>query len=134
VLDTGINRGHPLLEQLIPEADNLTINAGWTSADDSAHGTLMAGLCLYGDLTGALAGTQAVQVPVRVDGAKIVPPPALRGKDEKLAGAFTAQGISLLETHAPKRRRVWCIATTMKEPNKPAPTSWSAQMDALASG
>ncbi len=134
VLDTGINRGHPLLEQLIPEADNLTIEAAWSAADDDAHGTLMAGLCLYGDLTPVLGGAGAVQLPVHVDGAKIVPPPALRGNNEKLAGAFTAQGIGLLETHAPKRRRVWCIATTMKEANNPVPTSWSAQMDALASG
>ena len=46
VLDTGVNRAHPLLNVLIPEGRNLTINAGWSSADDDNHGTLMAGLAL----------------------------------------------------------------------------------------
>jgi hypothetical protein len=134
VLDTGVNRGHPLLDHLIPEADNLTINADWSAADDDEHGTLMAGLCLFGDMTLALASTGKIDMPVNVEGVKIVPPPAQRGTDEKLAGAYTAQGVGLAETHAPKRKRVWCVATSMKEPNDPIPTSWSAQMDALACG
>lgn len=63
-----------------------------------------------------------------------MPPPVERGNDEKLAGAYTAQGIAIAETRFPNRRRVWCIATTMKEANDPTPTSWSAQIDALSSG
>jgi len=134
LLDTGVNRGHPLLDDLIPESDNLTINRAWSAADDDEHGTMMAGLCLFGDLTNILTGTEKVQLPLNLEGVKIVPPPAERGTDEKLAGAYTAQGVALAETHAPQRKRVWCVATTMKEPNDPTPTSWSAQMDALASG
>lgn len=134
VLDTGINRAHPLLSHLIPENDNLTINQAWSAADDDEHGTMMAGLCLFGDLTAVLASREKIQLPANLEGVKIVPPPLQRGTDEKLAGAYTAQGIALAETNAPKRKRVWCIATTMKEPNDPTPTSWSAQMDALACG
>ena len=134
VLDTGINRGHPLLEEFIAETDNLSIDSAWSAADDDNHGTLMAGLCLFGDLTQVLAGTAQLVLFAKLEGVKIVPPPARRGADEKLAGAYTAQGVGLAEANAPTRKRVWCITTTMTEPNQPIPTSWSAQMDALACG
>jgi hypothetical protein len=134
VLDTGINRGHPLLEPLIPESDNLTINPAWSAADDDDHGTGMAGLCLYGDLSPVLSGSGAVEVPAQVEGVKVVPPPAQRGNDEKLAGYYTAQGVALAEANAPGRLRVWCLASTMKCPNDPRPSSWSSELDALACG
>ncbi len=134
VLDTGINRAHPLLDALIPEPRNLTINAAWSAADDDNHGTMMAGLCAYGNLTEPLATTSPVEVTSNLEGVKIVPPPAVRSDDEKLAGAYTAQGIALAEASAPNRTRVFCLATTMKGPNDPRPTSWSAEIDALAVG
>ena len=134
ILDTGINRGHPVLQTHIPAEHNQTINQEWTAADDCSHGTMMAGLCLFGDLTSALANSASIQLQAHVEGVKIVPPPAQRPSDEKLAGAYTAQGMALAEINAPERRRVWCVATTMKDPNHSIPTSWSAQMDALACG
>lgn len=134
VLDTGINRGHPLLERFIGENNNLTIKQDWTPADDDNHGTLMAGLCLYGDLAQILSGTESINLPVNVEGVKIVPPPQQRKSDEKLAGYFTAQGVSLAEGAAKDRKRTWCITTTMSEPNPATPSSWSAQMDRLACG
>jgi hypothetical protein len=134
VLDTGINRAHPLLDALIPTSRNLTINTTWAAADDDNHGTMMAGLCLYGNLTGALSTTERLEIEVNVEGVKIVPPPAQRANDEKLAGAYTAQGVAIAETTAPDRKRVWSLATTMKGPNDPRPTSWSAELDSLACG
>ncbi len=134
VLDTGINRGHPLLEPLLPEADNLTINSDWSAADDDDHGTGMAGLSLFGDLAPVLSGTGPVAVPARLEGVKIVPPPAVRGTDEKLAGYYTAQGVAVAETKSPNRSRIWCLTTTMKSANDARPSSWSAELDALACG
>ena len=134
VMDTGINRGHPLLSEPLTEEDNLTIKAEWTAADDDSHGTMMAGLCLLGDFTPLLGKTEPIRLISRLEGVKIVPPVAIQNADEKLAGAYTAQGIALAEGKNPSRRRVWCIATSMKESNDPAPTSWSSQLDALASG
>jgi len=86
ILDTGINRGHPLLEGLIPEGNNLTIKEGWSAADDDDHGTGMASLCLYGNLSDVLKKEGPIEVPIHVEGMKIVPPPEARGADEKLAG------------------------------------------------
>ena len=134
VLDTGINRGHPLLEALIPALDNMTIKPAWNAADDDDHGTGMASLCLYGDLAPVLGGNETVIVPVQVEGVKIVPPPAQRSADEKLAGYYTSQGVAIAEASAPNRRRVWCLASTMKGPNDPRPSSWSSELDALACG
>lgn len=134
VLDTGINRGHPLLEPLLPESDNLTIKAEWSAADDDDHGTGMAGLAAYGDLGLVLSGSGPVNVPARLEGVKIVPPPHLRGNDEKLAGFYTAQGVAVAEAKSPNRSRVWCLATTMKSVNDATPSSWSAELDALACG
>lgn len=134
VLDTGINRGHPLLDALLHENDNHTIDSEWTASDDDNHGTLMAGLCLFGDLTPILAGSHVIELPVNIEGAKIVPPPAQRKDDEKLAGAYTADGVALVEIKGPRRKRVWCITTTMTGPTLPIPTSWSSQIDRLASG
>lgn len=134
VMDTGVNRGHPLLESWLTEEDNLTIEMAWSAADDDEHGTLMAGLCLYGDLTPLLASLSPVEMPVNIEGVKIVPPEAAKQNSEKLAGAYTAQGVALAEGKNPNRKRVWCVATSMNDPNDPVATSWSAQMDALACG
>ena len=56
ILDTGITRAHPLLEDLIEAADAMSVDPAWGSRDDGGgqasrgHGTEMAGLAAYGDL------------------------------------------------------------------------------------
>lgn len=137
VLDTGVNRGHPILSAALPEADNQTIRPAWGGADDHGgrgHGTPMAGICLLGDVDMQLAGNDQVRPPAVLEGVKIVPPPALKNTDEKAAGAYTAQGIATAEIHRPQRRRVWCLATSMEGPNDGKPSSWSAELDQLAAG
>jgi len=48
ILDTGVNRGHPLLQHSLAEDDLHTCDPGWGSADHDGHGTEMAGVTLYG--------------------------------------------------------------------------------------
>jgi hypothetical protein len=55
VLDTGVNNGHPLLRESLADEDRLTCEPAWGSADHKGHGTEMAGLSLFGDLTDPLA-------------------------------------------------------------------------------
>jgi hypothetical protein len=62
VLDTGVTRGHPLLEKSLAVADCHTCDPAWGAHDHHGHGTEMAGLALYGDLTPVLAGTGTVQL------------------------------------------------------------------------
>ena len=135
VLDTGINRAHPMLLQSLASTDNLSIKAAWPAADDDNHGTPMAGLALWGhNLPSLLAGTDRHQLSFILEGVKIVAPPAQRPNDEKIAGAYTAQGAALAEANAPERRRVFCIATSLEGPNDGKPSSWSAELDNLATG
>ena len=67
LLDTGINRGHPLLAGLTQDDDIHSYDPNWGPADGFGHGTPMAGLAVYGDLTEALAGGQDVQSTHRIE-------------------------------------------------------------------
>ncbi len=51
LLDTGVNRGHPLLRQALDSSDLHTVEPSWGSNDEHGHGTQMAGLAFAGDLT-----------------------------------------------------------------------------------
>src|SRR6478752_3547390 len=48
VLDTGVNRGHPLLTRSLHENDMHAWNPTWGVMDHDGHGTEMAGLALLG--------------------------------------------------------------------------------------
>ena len=96
----------------------------------------MAGLALFGEDLPALLGrtTENMVFPYVLEGVKIVAPPSERPDDEKIAGAYTAQGVAVVEANAPARRRVWSIATSLKGVTDGRPSSWSAELDALAFG
>ncbi len=43
ILDRGVNRGHPLIEQALAEQHNLAWIDDWEASDRHGHGTQMAG-------------------------------------------------------------------------------------------
>lgn len=51
LLDTGVNNGHPLLRCALATDNLLACDPEWGVNADRSHGTEMAGLCLWGDLT-----------------------------------------------------------------------------------
>jgi len=57
ILDSGITSGHPLLAPAIGEATAVPALLG-SSADDHGHGTMVAGLALYGDVQESLQRRQ----------------------------------------------------------------------------
>jgi len=136
ILDTGINRAHPLIEKSLSAANNLSIRADWPAADDDNHGTPMAGIGLFGeDLPSLLANpSRAITLSYLLEGVKIVAPPGQRPDDEKIAGAYTAQGVAIAEAAGPERRRAYSIATSVEGITDGRPSSWSAELDALAFG
>ena len=73
LLDSGVNRGHPLLEPLIDPADLHTVNAAWGTDDMANHGTGLAGLVGYGDLHAALASNGPIAVSHRIESIKLTP-------------------------------------------------------------
>ncbi len=133
VMDTGINNEHPLLRPALNSEDMHTYDPDWDVADDRGHGTEMAGLSLYGDLTDFLAAGESLNLGHRLESVKILPP---RGDNPPhLYGAITSEAISRAEIAAPDRNRVFCMAVTTTDfRDRGKPSSWSARLDALSSG
>jgi hypothetical protein len=133
LLDTGVTRGHPLLEASLAAADCHTCEPTWGAHDHHGHGTEMAGLALYGDLTQVLAGSGPVQLRHQLESVKILPPNGQNAPE--LYGAITAEATSRVEIQAPERPRCFAMAVTATdERDRGQPTSWSAAVDALSAG
>ncbi len=134
VLDHGVNNGHRLLEAILPDEDCHAADPEWGTHDDHGHGTLMAGTAAYGDLLECLEGRQPITIRHSLESAKILPPPP-EENPRRLWGHFTARGISRAEIQAPGRKRIICMAVTSEDGlNRGRPSSWSGQLDELASG
>jgi len=131
-LDTGIRRSHALLSGSLAETD-MHIVVGSNAVGQSNHGTLMAGLALYGSLDELLLSTTRVVLRHRLESVKILPddPP---GNDPLAYGVVTAEAVALPEATAAARPRVFCMPVTA-EPERPGePSLWSATIDALSVG
>jgi len=134
LLDTGVNRGHPLLQAAIDPADLQAVDPAWGVDDREGHGTGMAGLALYGDLTAALAGSFSVELPAWLESVKILPPPP-RINHPDLHGEITRQATYRAEVEGPGRSRVYLMAVTARDGrDRGRPSSWSAAVDQLAYG
>ncbi|MHC1700114.1 MAG: S8 family peptidase [Humidesulfovibrio sp.] len=134
ILDTGANNGHMLLSPILEDADRHACDLDWGVHDHDGHGTLMCGLAGYGDLQLALEGSGTVHVGHILESVKILPP---NGQENapKLYGYLTSQAASRVEIKAPQRRHLFCLAVTSEDGrDQGRPTSWSATLDALASG
>ena len=133
ILDTGINNGHPLLSPVLSDQDCHTVIPEWNCNDNRGHGTLMAGICSYGNLKSALESNNPVELISHLESVKILP--NVGGNNPDLYGFFTAQGVSLAEIQNPQANRIICLAVTSPfQTDKGRPSSWSAAIDALASG
>jgi hypothetical protein len=134
VLDHGINNGHLLLQPLLADQDRHTVDPAWGLSDHNGHGTLMAGITCYGNILEHVQNAGPISLTHGLESAKILPPPpAVNPK--QLWGHYTAQGISRAEIQAPLRKRVICMAITSDEvSSRGRPSSWSGQIDELASG
>lgn len=133
VLDTGVNRGHPLLAASLTEADTHAVDPSWERTDHDGHGSEMAGLALLGDLSKRFLTTQRVSVGHRLESVKILPPVGANPPD--LWGTITAEGVARPELEAPTRRRVFSMSVaTLEGSDRGRPTSWSAAVDGLAAG
>lgn len=135
VLDSGVARGHPLLQTAIAEEDVHTVQPAWGTADTGhdGHGTGMAGLALYGDLVDVLGGNRPVSVAHRAESVRILPPAG--GNDPALYGWITQEAVARAEVQAPERERVVCLAVTSEfDPSDGRPSAWSAALDQLAYG
>ncbi len=132
LLDTGINGAHPLIAPAFNDGDAHTYKPAWGVDDRMGHGTQMAGLAVYRDLTDALGSAAPVQLTHRVESVKIFN--EADPHDEELYGAVTQESTYRVEVD-PDRRRLFCMAVTATDGrDRGRPSSWSAAIDALAAG
>lgn len=134
LLDTGVTRAHPLIAPALAAADRHAANPGWAREDVKGHGSGMAGLALYGDLTSRLQETTQVQLTHRLESVKVIPD---AGENPyHLLGAVTRHAVDAVEAEEARRRRVFTLATSTSDdhPHDGAPTSWSTEVDQLSAG
>ncbi|MER3355574.1 MAG: S8 family peptidase [Hoeflea sp. D1-CHI-28] len=137
LLDTGVNRGHPLIEPALAPEDVQALVEDWQGDDHydgQGHGTPMAGLALHGDLTGPLADHSTPALHHRLESVKFLPPVPRAADDPANYGAITQAAVSLAEERQPDRRRTICSATTNYLRRGDRPTRWSAAIDEIAAG
>ena len=133
LLDRGVSRGHPLIQPALAVADRHAAEPAWDVSDHVGHGTQLAGLALYGDLSLPLQTNLPITVRHRLESAKIIPDAG--HNPHHLLGTVTRKGIDAVEATA-QRRRTFCLASTTEDdtPHDGAPTSWSSEIDQLAGG
>ena len=131
ILDTGVNYGHPLLAPFLDPADQLTLDAEWTGADDHGHGTGMAGLAAWGDLADPLGDAAVVKIGHRLESVKVLRYP--HDNEGRHLGIVTADGVSIPEIQNPGRIRVFSMALSATDTrDRGRPSAWSAAVDSLA--
>jgi Subtilase family len=133
LLDRGVSLAHPLLAPALNAADRHAAEPGWGLDDQCGHGTQLAGLALFGDLSTVLQTALPVNVPHRLESAKIIPD--VGANPHHLLGAMTRRGVNAAESQG-ERRRTFTLASTTEEdtPHDGAPTSWSSEIDQLTAG
>lgn len=129
VIDSGVNNGHPLLSDLIPD-ENCDYVVDTDHTDRKGHGTQMCGVALYGDLISKLETTNAVNLDYQLFSVKIF------GQDENeksIWGELTNQCVQRTKIALPNKKPCYCLAvTSVEECEDGKPSSWSAEIDAIS--
>lgn len=132
-LDSGVRHSHVLLAGSLDPADVHSV-VGDSGADNYGHGTLMAGLALFGDLEQHLMTTSRVPLRHRLESVKLLPD-APDHNDPLAYGLVTATAAAAAEAAAPGRSRAFCLPiTSPPEQSSGEPSLWSASIDALCVG
>lgn len=133
VLDSEVNRAHPLLAPVVDDESVLSADPAWSGLDVNGHGTEMAGVAAHGDLRRHFESRDGFLARHAVESVEILPP---KGENEEhLYGAITHDAVYVAEIERPARRRAFCMAVTEgKEHEDGRPSAWSAEIDSLASG
>lgn len=133
LLDSCLNRAHPLLAPLVHENDVHTVREDWGTDDRVNHGTGLAGITLFGDLFDAMSTQDNLSVSHRLESVKLY-----SGQDD--TGAGDAHEHAYLFSQAVTRpeilhtrRRVFSSAVTATDYRDfGRPSAWSSMVDALA--
>lgn len=140
ILDTGLNRRHPLLEDVTDDRTVQSVDDSWTPSDKNGHGTAMAGICEYFELEDKMLSSEPIVQDIAIESVKILPDMGENPKD--LLGCITNDAVNIAQATVNDVNRIHCMAVTqrttvdelknLKEIGNP--TSWSAALDNIISG
>lgn len=137
ILDTGINFNHKLLSPFISQNSSSSygddIVGTWPLysilGNHHHHGSLQAGLAIYGNLVGCLESTDPICVNYSLESGRILPE---YGNNDPLLYGYVTKSVCLdLEIRQPNAKRIYSLAVTA-EPTEGKPSSWSASIDNFA--
>lgn len=136
LFDTGVNRGHALIEPALAPDDQYALDNNWGRDDHDAHGrgTSMAGMALHGDLTAALSDNDPRTLTHRLESVKFLPPHGFDPNQPQSYGVLTQAAVVMPEIDAPDRPRVYCMAITNDNVSGATASAWSAAIDQAAAG
>ena len=135
ILDTGVNNKHALIKNFLSNESLFSFEDSWGTEDHNGHGTAMAGLVLYQDLSNALLSSHRINVPAILESIKILPPPHLSDNDPRLYGFITEQSILQAVSKNRSRNRILCLAVSSHDGRDCGkPSSWSGAIDKIISG
>ncbi|MEL7293141.1 MAG: S8 family peptidase [Pseudomonadota bacterium] len=131
IIDSGVNVEHPLLSPFADLGDQRTITDDSDPTDAIGHGTGMAGLAMWGDLTDRLSSTDIETVTHRLESVKTI---RFNGDNAgKSLGVVTENAVSEIESYKPERSRTYSMSLSSgKGTDRGRPSSWSSAMDMLA--
>ncbi|WP_417528560.1 S8 family peptidase [Marinomonas shanghaiensis] len=132
IIDTGVNVEHPLLKPFADIKDQLTITPDEDPTDKNGHGTGMAGLAMWGDLTDALATSNKFDIGHRLESVKVL---NHNGDNaDKPLGLVTADAVSKAESTDASRDRIFSMSLSANTgTERGRASSWSSALDALTS-
>jgi len=131
IIDSGVNVQHPLLVPFSMPSDQRTITEDSDPTDTLGHGTEMAGLAMWGDITERLSSSDVEVVEHRLESVKTM---RFNGDNaDKPLGIVTTNAVSEMEIYKPERSRVFSMSLSSGVgTDRGRPSSWSSAMDMLA--
>jgi len=129
LLDTGVNPASALLAPALPRTRCRVAASAWDPFDADGHGTMMAGVALYGDLGTIAPGSSAIHLDIALESIAVFDP----GSTVRIpARTAIHRGVVRAEQDDP-HLRVYCLAATaVGEPEDGRPGATSGTLDDLA--
>lgn len=125
LLDKGVNNGHELIEPFLPDERRASVLEGVGVGHEGFHGTCMAGMIEYGDLSKYQLGEGPEVVHHALASVKLLSD--IHDNEPALYGLLTKRAI---EQSVSFGGNIICMALTEdEERNDGTQTSWSAAID-----
>lgn len=128
IIDSGINSGHPLLAYATKQG--MVLKAGWVDADEAGHGTSVASISVYGDVSGR-ASAGDFNAPFFAVSARVV---EADGKFPKEISVPELMDQSIRELHQKHGCRIFNVSLgdIFAVYNQGKVGGWTSKLDDLA--